>query len=333
MRTFIGLGIHTSLCIGIDRLMEPITQRDTSHQGAWERLIKAQLNHLGYNNVEIASRKSDWTEYDIVILSHGMNYRGAFNVFGGASDELARRLERLLSKSEARLISFEIPMPDVGEFIRRRHKTGTERFKQLDHEKISQTCKAVQHIERIFESKRLCLGDSHILAFYKHGHRVDRHDGLTMHGALKRGLKSLIPDHVEELVLCLGNIDVRFHLHGRGTDAIREMVEELERQLFHLNLKLVEIIAPLFIENESRKLPKSGYHKGKPFNGSWEDRDIIRQELGKLLSEMCWRNGYHFYEQPHWLMNSKRELDMKYMEAGKSVHLAPRYYRWIHGSV
>ena len=80
------------------------------------------------------------------------------------------------------------------------------------------------------------------------------------------------------------------------------------------------------IEDESRKIPQSGYYKGQPFYGSWNERNSAR----KLFNEIIHDSGYGI-KWTNYLMNSKGELDFAYMEKPKSIHLSREYYPYWTG--
>ena len=82
------------------------------------------------------------------------------------------------------------------------------------------------------------------------------------------------------------------------------------------------------IENESRKLPKTGFYKGTPFAGTWKERTELVNQFNRSIDEMCERNGWDCYMHPEVYLNSVKELSFDVMEKPKSVHLSREYYRW-----
>ena len=73
---------------------------------------------------------------------------------------------------------------------------------------------------------------------------------------------------------------------GSKTFPVKKYVEKVG----NLRLKGVSIYEPLPIENESRKIPKSGWHKGTPFYGNWTQRNKIRNVFIESLEEYCEKN-------------------------------------------
>ena len=137
--TFTSFNIPKEKKIGIDGITGSFSSRITSHKGAWPRLISNQLKHAGYKNVTVLEKKSDWNEYDLMLIDHGMEFKGTFNLFGGANDDLYHRIKKF-ENYKGDIISIHIPMPDVGKLIRDRYKTGTELFRTLDDQIISDKC-------------------------------------------------------------------------------------------------------------------------------------------------------------------------------------------------
>ena len=76
------------------------------------------------------------------------------------------------------------------------------------------------------------------------------------------------------------------------------------------------------IENESRKIPKSGQYKGQNFFGSIELRKELRLEANKIMLE----SGIPFLEWPNTFLNSEGSLSFDIMEPKQSVHIRPMFY-------
>ena len=110
----------------------------------------------------------------------------------------------------------------------------------------------------------------------------------------------------------------------------KKNVEELARRYVE-EVKNLSVPARIYellpIENESRKIPQSGYYKGKPFYGTWDERNSAR----KLFNEIIHDSGYGI-KWTNYLMNSKGELDFDYMEKPKSIHLSRGAYPYWTGA-
>ena len=99
----------------------------------------------------------------------------------------------------------------------------------------------------------------------------------TLNGAINSGLHTFIEDvgkieDFDKLEVYFGNIDVRHHL-CRISDDIDEKLKDLAKRYVEaveaVDIKEVYIYELLPIEDESIKLPKSGYYKNKPFWCTW----------------------------------------------------------------
>ncbi len=256
-----------------------------------------------------------------------MEFKGTFNVFGGASDKLADRLNQLLDY-EGELISAHIPCPDITSFVRSRLSTGTEKFKMLDPESFKS--KQWNWFDQVFQNKRLVFGDSHSLSAYREGYMINRNDGLTMYGALRRGLNTYIDGSIDDLVIYLGNIDLRFHLFRKSdpVDSADELIENYTIQLKAMrHLKNITVVGLLPVEHEERKIPGSGMYKGKPFYGSRDDRATLCHYMNDYLRAACEQWGWKFESWPkEWYDMDPIKFAGLHMERPGSVHLARHSY-------
>lgn len=316
--------------VGVDQLVSKVSHSMNSHQGSWFFLLVNQLKYLGYENARVCKDSSEWKDLDCLIISHGMNYQGTFNVFGGCQDALAERLEQFSMMPREKILCHDILMPDIGQFVASRKHTGSEWFKSLNTAALTELSHGCQSVFDIFWNQRLVFGDSHSMAYYQSGYMISRNDGLTLHGALEKGLRKFLEKYLPltHLVICLGNIDIRHHLVRLGITDTSELVARYEQQLKDLDIPNIQIVAPLFIENESRVIPKPGWYKGRPFWGSWEERVAIRSNLITNLRYMCQRNKWGLTPCPMNYANAKGELDFSVMEKPRGVHLSPTTYQW-----
>ena len=332
--------------IAIDQVVGTVSPRPTSHKGGWAFLWANQLKHhfksIGESDVEVKVLHAgdSWNEdYDLIFLDHGMEFTGeSLNLFGGAQDEPAMRLRRLLSVPPSKLVSLDRSMPDYGALGKTRLKACSDLWRDTDWDGITEACGKMpnmtqQSLAKLGGLNHLILGDSHSFSMYKPGMAVSRNDGQTLHGALKKGLKTFIEpfgEGINKLSLYFGNIDIRHHLMRQSdpVNALCDMLREYELQIQALPMDFVELISVLPIENESRKLPKTGYYKGTPFAGTWKERTELVRVFNTRLVEMCDRNGWALYKHPDVYKNEKGELDFSVMEKPQSVHLARAYYRW-----
>ena len=96
-----------------------------------------------------------------------------------------------------------------------------------------------------------------------------------------------------------------------------------------LPIKDVAIYELLPLENESRKLPKTGYYKGKPFWGTWAQRAEVRHTFNQAVEKATRRAK--FIRWTDYLLNAKNELDFKFMEKPHSIHLSREFYPHWNG--
>lgn len=317
--------------IGISALIGKISPKIGSHKGAWPHMLANQAKNAGYNNVEVITHTMDnWNDFDVILIDHGMEFKGTFNIFGGANDDLYNQIIRIFTK--ARLYSLHVDMPCVGTMVQKRLHTGTDLFKTLETrvKEIKQICSNIQRIDHIEKTNKLCFGDSHSFSMYQAGYMTQRHDGLTLHGALKRGLRKYVYDWITDLTIYLGNIDIRHHLMriDNPSSAVKKLIKKYEEELLSLDIKNIEVVHVLPIENESRILPKTGYYKGTPFTGTWAERTALVKELNLCIDDMCARKNWKVYKHPEIYYNSIGELNFNVMEIPKSVHISREYYRW-----
>ena len=309
-----------------------------SHKAAWAYLRAHQLKIAGYD-VKVLHKGESWDGYDLIFLYHGMEFQGSLNLFGGASDKTALMFKRLLD-FKGDFVSLDIPMPDYGEVCKRRLTKCEPEWANMDWDGVSELCKTIETMRTPLTSDHLVLGDSHAFSAYAPGAMVARMDCKTLHGVIQMNIPDLVELHLamweipgaplNTLTLYFGNIDIRHHLCRFAIELphiVDDMMKEYERQILSTKIRNIELVELLPIENESRKLPKTGYYKGEPFHGTWEQRMAMRERLNTLLKEMCDRNYWTFYQHPKEIVNEKGELDFAAMEAPRSVHLSPEYYR------
>lgn len=317
--------------IAIDQMVGTISPNIASHKGAWAYMWKNRLSKMYHDaTIDVLHKGASWDGYDLICIDHGMEFKGSLNLFGGASDEPALRIGRLLDFDSSKLVSLDIPMPDYGALGKSRLSACTDTWKNIDWNKVSDICSSIPMMNNR-ESTHLLLGDSHAFSMYKPGMCVSRNDGQTLYGALSKGLKSFLSDDTEKISLYFGNIDIRHHLMRQPNpkESIIKLLNEYFKQIKDLNLDYVELIEVLPIENISRNLPKTGYYKGTPYFGSWLERSELVNIWNAELSKECSVNDWVLHKHPrHIFYNDIGELPFEVMEKPKSVHCSREFYRW-----
>ena len=200
------------------------------------------------------------------------------------------------------------------------HKVDWENLKYIEDTAIT-----IRQIEVV---NRVVAGDSHAICMYRPGWFVNSVPFKTLHGALKEGLSSFIEPEHEIAEFYFGNIDVRHHLcrQPNPEQATRDLANRYYEQLSQLDLAKVYAYELLPIEHESRVLPKTGYYKGTPFYGSWDQRNATRLAFKDEMRKLCAQGSVNFIEWVDPLLNNRGELDFECMEKPKSVHLSRNSY-------
>jgi hypothetical protein len=233
-------------------------------------------------------------------------------------------------------------MPDYATLIRGRlqkAKNPRPEWLEVNLEALDQMVHTpyIKHPNAYFSSKAV-LGDSHAISLYRPGWIVESIPFKTLYGALSIGLDKLIkeragiPKPLKEVELYFGNIDIRHHL-CRQPDrvaAVNLLVDKYFRQAEEIQAPKVKIYEPLPIEDESRKLPKTGYYEGTPFYGSWAERNYVRDLFITKAKELS-SERVEFVQWTEYLKNSRGQLDFEKMEKPQSVHLARSAYPFWTG--
>ena len=312
----------------------PVSSNIHSHRAAQAAIYAEQISVENGGLVHLdrtGDIHHDINSFDSIYVYHGNDWFGSLNLFGGMKnygniDNLIR-----FSKIEKtkKVYSLWIDHPKYSEMLEPRlngeihpdwHKVDWENLKYIENNAIT-----VREIETV---NRAVAGDSHAICMYRPGWFVNSVPFKTLHGALKEGLQTFIQPHHEIAEFYFGNIDVRHHL-CRQTDpemATRDLANRYYTQLSQLDLAKVYAYELLPIEHESRVLPKTGYYKGTPFYGSWEDRNRCRLIFKDEMRKLCAQGSVNFIEWVDPLLNDRGELDFECMEKPKSVHLSRNSY-------
>lgn len=308
--------------IGLTGVLGKPSTRLSSHNAGHTFYAKSRLEEFFKSEVEVIEI-SEAEDFDAIVLTEGVNFReGSYNLFGGVSDKLIENL-KFLHSFLGKVYSFGPETIDYTGLVKKRIS-----------ELVFTMPETIKITENDFNNSKFILGDSHSLSVYEKGFGLSRNDGKTLHGFLTEGIEYFIPKgEIEIFRMYAGNIDVRHHLCRLFTEdevfeAVDKMLLNLEAQLSDLMLDRVnsiELVELLPIENESRKLPKTGYFEGKPFHGDWAIRNAVRNHFNDKLEMVCDRNNFKLLKWPD-MTNLLGELDFSYMEARQSVHLAPKRY-------
>ena len=303
-----------------------------SHRAAQAAIYAEQLSIEHTPNVHLdrtGDIAPDPNAFDDVYVYHGNDWGGSLNLFGGMKNY--GNIDNLIrySKIKGPVYSLWLDHPKYSEMLEPRmkgeihpdwHKVDWDNLKKLEDTAIT--------VREIESTNRVVAGDSHAICMYRPGWFVNSVPFKTLHGALKQGLHTFIEPHHEIAEFYFGNIDVRHHLLRQPDPekAVRDLANRYYEQLSQLDLAKVYAYELLPIENESRALPKTGYYKGTPFFGSWDQRDAARLIFKDEMKKLCSQGSVNFIEWVDYLMNDKGELDFEHMEKPKSVHLSRASY-------
>ena len=312
----------------------PVSSNIHSHRAAQAAIYAEQISVENGGMVHLdrtGNIHDDINSFDSIYVYHGNDWFGSLNLFGGMKnygniDNLIR-----FSKIEKtkKVYSLWIDHPKYSEMLEPRlngeihpdwHKVDWENLKYIENNAIT-----VREIETVNSA---VAGDSHAICMYRPGWFVNSVPFKTLHGALKEGLQTFIQPHHEIAEFYFGNIDVRHHLCRQPDPemATRDLANRYYTQLSQLDLAKVYAYELLPIEHESRVLPKTGYYKGTPFYGSWEDRNRCRLIFKDEMRKLCAQGSVNFIEWVDPLLNDRGELDFECMEKPKSVHLSRNSY-------
>jgi hypothetical protein len=305
-----------------------IPAHEKSHVRGWA---------LGWSellNADVDNKCSDQImQYDKVYLDHGVNFTGALNLFAGAGDEVFERFNRLMAVGHERIVSLDWEMPDYGEKLAARLNAASTSKKITAEwcESLSKMCKQIPYMNQsnIPSVEWLAWGDSHAPAYARMGSAIVKKDGRTMYGVLKNDTLNTIevPDNIKGITLALGSIDVRHHLMREGSISVVDLMSNYIGAVRSFRDRVgvtIELCAPVPIEFEERKLPKSGYFKKTPFYG----KRGARMQLDFMMMKAMKDSEFDCISPPkdRYMMDGE-EYAKTYMELGGSVHMAPTHYR------
>ena len=308
-----------------------IPQLRNSHVLAWSLVWADQLG------AKIDHRCSpDIHNYKTVFIEHGVNFGGTLNLFGGATKEIYERINRVMQHPD--VVSLDFDMPEWGEQLRKRigAPTTCEEITNEWCDSLSERIKKIPSLKQedllSFSDKftGISIGDSHTPAFSQQNDIVLRANGKTLFGSLGAGIikdfRGLKP--FGEITLSYGSIDIRHHILRHAGFNLDEMISEYVKQGQAIEKQYdseVFYCAPVPVEHEGRKLPKTGYYKGTPFFGARQERLDLTLRFIDLINK---KSGGKVIMPPEaWYNMDGEEYAVKYMENASSVHISPQHYR------
>lgn len=316
----------------------PISNKIHSHKAAQAIIYADQIKQAGHDvTINLVSNKvTDYTPFDEIYFYHGSDWSGNLNLFGGIQAYPNTQFVSALSHFQGKINSLIIDFPDYASMFTDRLTKAEMKWDNVHWENLRRLQVQAKTVDpnMMKRYRNIAFGDSHAICMYRPGWENVSVPFSTLHGSINRGFETFIPDGGEpfredrynEIETYFGNIDIRHHL-CRFDNPIEEAHkladrygEEIERirKLFKANVTAWE---PLPLEDESRKIPKTGWYKGTPFYGTWQQRNDVRIAFTERL-----KSHTQVYEWTDKLINPIGQLDFEAMEKPQSVHLSRASY-------
>jgi hypothetical protein len=287
-------------------------------------------------NADILTKNDNIMDYDLLFWDHGPNFSGSPNLFGGVDDDVAQRLIDIV-ESGITVISLEHRLSDC---------TYTSRINTCKNSKSTSKLVTDEFIEKynVWEKSDLAnstitqqklgltesiIGDSHVLAYSKPNQSVYRINGQLLHSALKTGLLPFIQKYTsnKKITLCLGSIDVRFHVLTNKEDPVdyaQRYIKEIKK-LTNDGYD-ISVCAVVPIEYEGRRIPNTGKYKKQSFFG---DRHARLNWTVAFNSTLISSKVKTIYAPLKWYSMDGEQYAKEYMELGGSVHMSPLSYNSV----
>ena len=300
----------------------PINIKSHTHGWAqvWKHQLDASIDHKCTSKIKLA---------ETVYIDHGANFGGTLNLFGGAAQEVYDRINIVLSCRN--IISLDHDMPDYGVMLKPRIGAKTT-FEGITEEWCDAVSKRLSTVKSLKQedliTDGITVGDSHTIAFAAPGDMVLRNDGKTLHGAMKYGLKDMFrgaPKRHKRITFSLGSIDIRHHILRHEDFNLKHFINEYVSQGEAIDAD-VYYAAPVPVEFEDRRIPKTGYYKKTAFYGTEYER---RELTNRFIDELDTRSGGGRVIMPpsDWYTMDSKTYANTFMEHGSSFHIAPPFYR------
>lgn len=315
--------------IAIDDVVTTFSDREASHKSAWTYMLASQLKSIGLS-VTVLTKHDNVHDFDVWMVALPMEFAGSYNLFGGANDEPAARIQRLLDY-KGQLYCINREAPKVGDFAESRLKSCSDNWRALDIPRLNNICENIETIDLTLDSSTFILGDSHSVSVYIPGSNISRNDGKTLFGIMKEGMDTYIPEGTNHLISYFGNIDVRHHLcrQDNPLDSVKKLVADYFEHLKTLNIKKIEVVKLLPIEFEGRRIPKTGWYKDAPFAGTQVERTQLMELFNSEVDRLSKEHGFGVIAWPSsWYDINPEEFAKKYMERPGSVHLSREFYQY-----
>lgn len=308
----------------------PVAKRIASHRGAQGVMYGDMIRQAyGQCDVNYGGEIEEHNDYDTMWVYHGNDFSGGLNMFGGVYGFPYVKNTVNFSQFKGKIKSIAIDFPPYHEWIKdkldKAKKDPQPEWADVDLDNLERMHKEAETIIHPNPTNKIVIGDSHSICMYRPGWTIKSIPFKTLNGILKEGISNYIPDegaNYNEIELYFGNIDIRHHIVRLDVN-VKELADRYIEQAKELDAKIYELLP---IENESRKLPQSGYYKGKPFWGTWQERNDARNAFNDYID-----SKYGIIRWTDKLLNAQGELDFDCMEKPKSIHLSREHYPYWNG--
>lgn len=311
----------------------PVSPRPSSYRSAEALMLADMLLNEGYDVKINYGNKLDVNDFDILALYNGMEAtEGGVNMYGGENNEsVVAHIERWSKfKKEGQVFSLDKDLPNYSKLL-------FEKFKgkfNIDYENLQSMFERSIRFKTKF-TERCVIGDSHAIALYRPKWNVYNVAYCTLHGFIQKKLfQNYQSSDLKEVEFFFGNIDIRHHLCRISSDYegnAKKLATRYIEYIDSLNVEKKTIYAPLPIENESRVIPQTGWYEKKPFWGSWQERNDVRNIFLDTLVQKAVTSSIEIKDPWNYLLNSKGELDFEHMEKPRSVHLSRNSFLYWRG--
>lgn len=310
----------------------PIPKSEKSHVRGWAMLWNQRLK--GEIVQDLHGKPVEG-----IYIDHGVNFSGSLNLFGGLNEQIWDRVWDLVTMAElgVPIFSLDMKMPRYDEMLLKRKEAYS-----LDWQHIIKRLKPVLDKSYpmdmwLMPTDKIIIGDSHSGAYSLPDQQINRLNGMLLHRVLENGLTEFLASKLNkqnqysEVTLCLGSVDIRHHAIRLKANP-RNFAELYAMQVIDAQQELgikINVCAPVPIEHEGRKIPKTGQYNGKNFSGTRMERLKFTLEfINKLESYL----DFDVVLPPEeWYDMEGEQYAKEIMELASSVHIAPKNYRSILG--
>jgi hypothetical protein len=310
----------------------PISNKIHSHKAAQAIIYADQLSEAGMDvTVNLVSNKiTDYTPYEEIYFYHGSDWSGNLNLFGGIEAYANTQFVSALSHFNGKIKSIIVDFPDYASMFLDRLQKKNMQWNNVHWENLRKLQGEAETIDpnTIKRYRNIAFGDSHAICMYRPGWENISVPFSTLHGSINRGFEEFIPEggEYDNIETYFGNIDIRHHLcrFDNPVEEAKKLADRYGKEVDRIRaLHKANVTAwePLPIEDEARKIPKTGWYKGTPFFGKWQQRDEVRNAFTERL-----KSHTQVYEWTQPLLNPIGQLSYEAMEKPQSVHLSRESY-------